>query len=92
MFLKYKVVLLVELHILSGKGIDGDLTRTSLIDLWWGDKWEHLENPPKWLKIGHFVQIMPQHEPNSIIRDSMRLAQANLDVARMCAFKQLVLF
>ena len=56
--------------------------REVLRELWVGDLWDHLENPPDELTIEHFYAMCPARMGNGELKAKLAVAQCNLDISR----------
>lgn len=54
-----------------------------ILDMWWNDNWNHLVDPPSWLKINHFVAAIPAEVGNSEAFFSLQNAYRNLSLTRI---------
>jgi hypothetical protein len=66
------------------KGDDGENggLRDDMRQMWIQDMWSNLEDPPDGLKIDHYVAMLPKTISNAEFRHHMRVASANLQMAR----------
>jgi len=66
------------------KGDDGEngALRDDMRQMWIQDMWSNLEDPPDGLKIDHYVAMLPKTLSNAEFHHHMRVASANLKIAR----------
>merc|ERR550534_1641319 len=66
------------------KGNDGEngALRDDMRQMWIKDMWSNLEDPPDGLKIDHYVAMLPKTLSNAEFHHHMRVASANLQIAR----------
>jgi hypothetical protein len=78
----YTITMESNLIIASNAEVDAKV-KGLLYDLWWADKWRHLINPPHWLEIEHFINVVPVRSDVSQVIPRIREAERNLKLTRL---------